>query len=76
MRHGIPVVHRLVGLELHHHRLGARWSRHAKDLEVRDRLLQVHQHLAGLVIGRVQGLAVLTDDTRQPPPSKGFMKSG
>ena len=46
----VAVVHRPVGLEAHHHRLGADREAAREDVEVLDRRLQVHQPLARLVV--------------------------
>ena len=50
----VAVVHRPVGLEVHHHRLGADREAAREDVEVLDRGLQVHQPLAGRVVDGVQ----------------------
>ena len=50
----VAVVHRLVGAEVHDHRLGADRERAGEHVEAVDRRLQVHQPLAGLVVGAVQ----------------------
>ena len=65
MRDGVPVVHRLVGLELHHHRLGADRQRPGEVL-VLDGGLEVHQHLAGLVVGLVEVVAVVDPGDAAP----------
>ena len=62
---GVPQVHRLVGPEVHHHRLRADGERPGEVLVV-DGGLQVHQHLAGLVVRAVQVAAVV--DPRDPAP--------
>jgi hypothetical protein len=59
--------------EVDDHRLGADRER-ARELLVLDGRLQVHEHLAGLVVGPVQLVSFSIRETpRQPPPSKGFM---
>ena len=50
----VAVVHRPVGLEVHHHRLGADREAAREDVEVLDRRLQVHQPLARGVVDGVQ----------------------
>ena len=50
----VAVVHRPVGLEVHHHRLGADREATSEDVEVLDRGLQVHQPLAGGVVDGMQ----------------------
>ena len=50
----VAVVHRPVGLEVHHHRLGPDREAAGEDVEVLDRCLQVHQPLAGGVVDGVQ----------------------
>ena len=57
MGHRVAVVHRLVGPEVHHHGLGADGQCAGEVLEV-DGRLEMHQHLARLVVGAVQVLAV------------------
>ena len=54
----VAQVHGLVRLELHHHGLGADGQRAGEDVVV-DGLLQVHEHLAAGVVGRVQFVGVL-----------------
>ena len=54
----VPAVHRLVGVEVHDHRLGADGQAPREDLVAGDRLLQVHQPLPGLVVGPVQLVGV------------------
>ena len=49
----VAQVHGLVRLEAHDHRLGADRQRAGEDVVV-DGLLQVHEHLAALVVGGVQ----------------------
>ena len=74
----VAVVHRPVGLEVHHHRLGADREAAREDVEVLDRRLQVHQPLAGLVVGARaarRGRLMRVTPTHWPP-SKGFMYSG
>ena len=66
MRDRIPVVHRLVRPEVHDHRLGAD-REGPRELLVVDRRLQVHEHLAGLVVGLVQ--VVLVVDAGDAPPA-------
>ncbi len=64
--HGIPVVHRLLGTEVHDHRLGAD-RQGAREVVVLDGRLQVHEHLAGLVVGLDEvGLVV---DPRDAAPA-------
>ena len=65
MGHGVPVVHRLVGPEVHHHRLRADRQR-AGEVLVVDRGLEVHQHLAGLVVRAVQVAAVVDPGDAAP----------
>ncbi len=55
---GVAVVHRLVGTEVHDHRLGADRERAGEDVEAVDGGLQVHQPLAGGVVRVVQLLGV------------------
>ena len=62
----VAVVHRLLGPEVHDHRLGADRQRAGEDVEALDRRLQVHQALAGLVVGLVELAAVL--DARHADP--------
>ncbi len=50
----IAQVHGLVRLKAHDHRLGADRQRAGEHVVVVDRLLQVHQHLAALVIRGMQ----------------------
>ena len=70
---GVAQVHRLVGLEVHDHHLRADRQR-PREVLVVDGGLQVHQHLAGLVVRAVQVAAVADRETpRQAPPSNGFM---
>ena len=64
--HGVPVVHRLVRPEVHHHRLRADGQRPGEVLVV-DGGLEVHQHLAGLVVRAVQVAAVV--DPGDPAPA-------
>ena len=70
----VAVVHRPVGLEVHHHRLGADREAAREDVEVLDRRLEVHQPLAG---GVVDGMQLVVSRIRVTPthwpPSKGFM---
>ncbi len=47
-------MHRLVRVEVHHHRLGADRQAAGEHVEAVHRFLQVHQPLPGLVIGPVQ----------------------
>ena len=70
----VAVVHRPVGLEVHHHRLGADREAAREDVEVLDRRLQVHQPLAR---GVVDGVELVASRIRVTPthwpPSNGFM---
>ena len=66
MLHGVAVVHRLVRAEPHDHRLGPDGQRPGERVVVLDGGLQVHQPLAGLVVGLVQLLAVA--HPRDPDP--------
>ena len=50
----VAVVQRPVGVEVHHHRLGADREAAREDVEVLDRGLQVHQPLARRVVDGVQ----------------------
>ena len=50
----VTVVHRPVGLEVHHHGLGPDREAAGEDVEVLDRRLQVHQPLARGVVDGVQ----------------------
>ena len=54
----VAVVHRLVGTELHHHRLGADRERAREHIESLDRRLEVHQPLARVVVGAHQLVSV------------------
>jgi hypothetical protein len=63
---GVAVVHRLVGPEVHDHRLGADGERAREDVVAVDRGLQVHQPLAGGVVGAVELLRVA--DVADPDP--------
>ena len=51
---GVAVVHRLLGPEVHDHRLGADRERAREVVVALDRGLEVHQPLARLVVGAVQ----------------------
>jgi hypothetical protein len=55
----IPLVHRLLGPEVHDHRLGADRQGPGEHVVRLDSLLQVHEHLAGLVVGGPQVVDVL-----------------
>ena len=55
---GVPQVHRLLRPEVHHHRLRADRQRPGEVVVV-DGGLEVHQHLAGLVVRLVQVAAVV-----------------
>ena len=61
----VALVHRLLGPEVHHHRLGADRQRPGEVVVV-DGGLEVHEHLAGVVVRRVQ--VVLVVDTAHPAP--------
>ena len=54
VRDGVAVVHRQVGPEVHDHRLGADRERAGEHVEAVDRRLQVHQPLAGAVVGALE----------------------
>ena len=62
----VPVVHRQLGPELHHHRLRPDRQRAREDVVAVDRLLQVHQPLPRDVVGRVQVVAVLDPGDAHP----------
>ena len=68
----VPVVHRQLGPELHHHRLRPDGQRADEHVVALDRLLQVHQPLARGVVGRVQFGAVA--DPRHAHPAAAVVR--
>ena len=69
---GVARVHRLVRVEVHHHRLGADRQRPGEHVVALDGGLQVHQHLAGLVVGAVQLVDVA--DARDAAPGTAVVR--
>ena len=66
---GVAVVHRLLGPEVHDHRLGADRERAREVVVALDRGLEVHQPLARLVVGAVQLGAVADVADADPLPA-------
>ena len=69
MAHLVAIVQRLVGIEPHHHRLGADRKAAREHLEVLDRRLHVHQLLARLVVAAAQRVRVTGTRDAAPLPA-------